>query len=207
MENSDDIVQEFLVESHENLDRLDRDLVELEKHPSDREILASIFRTIHTIKGTSGFLGFRNLEAVTHVGESLLARMRDGQLSLTPERTTALLAMVDAVRQMLAEIQATGQDGNADHSQLVAELSGCSRRASNQPRRKRSLRRKRRLLPPSVRRPRNLRQSRRSQRPKRSVAMRNSGSTGASRASRRAGRRWACPGGGAGKHPRGCDAA
>ena len=123
MENSDDIVQEFLVESHENLDRLDRDLVELEKHPSDREILASIFRTIHTIKGTSGFLGFRNLEAVTHVGESLLARMRDGQLSLTPERTTALLAMVDAVRQMLAEIQATGQDGNADHSQLVAELS------------------------------------------------------------------------------------
>ena len=123
MENSDDIVQEFLVESHENLDRLDRDVVELEKHPSDREILASIFRTIHTIKGTSGFLGFRKLEAVTHVGESLLARLRDGQLSLTPERTTALLTMVDAVRQMLAQIQATGQDGNADHSQLVAELT------------------------------------------------------------------------------------
>jgi two-component system chemotaxis sensor kinase CheA len=123
MENSDDIVQEFLVENYENLDRLDRDLVELEKHPSDREILASIFRTIHTLKGTSGFFGFRNLEAVTHVGESLLARLRDGQLSLAPERTTALLAMVDAVRQMLAEVQATGQDGSADHSQLVAELS------------------------------------------------------------------------------------
>jgi len=123
MDECDDIVREFLVESHENLDRLDRDLVDLEKHPSDREILASIFRTIHTIKGTSGFLGFGRLEAVTHVGESLLARLRDGQLSLTPERTTALLKMVDAVRQMLAEIQGTGQDGNADHAGLVADLT------------------------------------------------------------------------------------
>ena len=76
-------------------DRLDREVVEMEKHPSDKEILASVFRTIHTIKGTSGFLGFGKLEAVTHVGESLLARLRDGQLSLNPERTTALLAMID----------------------------------------------------------------------------------------------------------------
>jgi chemotaxis protein histidine kinase CheA len=123
MDDCEEIVKEFLAESHENLDRLDRDLVELEKHPSDREILASIFRTIHTIKGTSGFLGFGKLEAVAHVGESLLARLRDGQLGLTPERTTALLKMVDAVRQMLAEIQATGRDGDADHSALVADLT------------------------------------------------------------------------------------
>src|ERR1035441_886774 len=114
MDDSDDIVKEFLVESHENLDRLDRDLVDLEKHPSDREILASIFRTIHTIKGTSGFLGFGKLEAVTHVGESLLARLRDGQLSLHPELTTALLAMVDAVRQMLASIEEAGSEGGRD---------------------------------------------------------------------------------------------
>ncbi|MFZ0478641.1 MAG: chemotaxis protein CheW [Terriglobales bacterium] len=123
MSDNDDIVREFLAESHENLDRLDRDVVELEKHPSDQEILASVFRTIHTIKGTSGFLGFGKLEAVTHVGESLLARLRDGHLSLNPERTTALLAMIDAVRQMLAEIQASGADGNADHSELVANLT------------------------------------------------------------------------------------
>src|ERR1700733_4333360 len=103
MSDCDDIVKEFLVESHENLDRLDRDLVELEKNPSEREILASIFRTIHTIKGTSGFLGFGKLEAVAHVGESLLARLRDGELKLNPQ-LTALLAMVDAVRQMLASI-------------------------------------------------------------------------------------------------------
>ena len=123
MDDSDDIVKEFLVESHENLDRLDRDLVDLEKHPSDREILASIFRTIHTIKGTSGFLGFGKLEAVTHVGESLLARLRDGQLTLHAELTTALLAMVDAVRQMLASIEASGAEGERNDQELIARLT------------------------------------------------------------------------------------
>ena len=100
MSDSDDIVKEFLAESTENLDWLDRNLVELEKHPSDRDILADIFRTIHTIKDTSGFLGFAKLEKFTHVGESLLRR-RDGQWTPNPEIRTALLAMVDAVRQML----------------------------------------------------------------------------------------------------------
>jgi chemotaxis protein histidine kinase CheA len=122
MGDFDDIVKEFLAESYENLDRLDRDLVELEKHPSDRETLASIFRTIHTIKGTSGFLAFGKLEAVTHVGESLLARLRDGQLRLGPEITTALLAMVDAVRQMLEAIGATGADGGEDYQELIGRL-------------------------------------------------------------------------------------
>src|ERR1035438_6712527 len=123
MDDSDDIVKEFLVESHENLDRLDRDLVDLEKHPSDPGILASIFRTIHTIKGTSGFLGFGKLEAVTHVGESLLARLRDGQLTLHAELTTALLAMVDAVRQMLASIEASGAEGERNDQELIARLT------------------------------------------------------------------------------------
>jgi two-component system, chemotaxis family, sensor kinase CheA len=123
MENSDDIVKEFLAESQENLDRLDRDLVELEKHPSDHDTLASIFRTIHTIKGTCGFLGFAKLEAVTHVGESLLARLRDGQLKLNPIRTTALLAMVDAVREMLASIGAAGNEGERNDQKLLTTLT------------------------------------------------------------------------------------
>ena len=118
-----DIVQEFLVESYENLDRLDRELVGLEKHPSDRDALASVFRTIHTIKGTCGFLGFNKLEKVAHVGESLLTRLRDGQLTLNPELTTALLGMVDAVRQMLKEIQSTGQDGDVDYPELRETLT------------------------------------------------------------------------------------
>ncbi len=121
--NDSDIVQDFLAESYENLDRLDRELVGLEKHPHDRDALASVFRTIHTIKGTCGFLGFNKLEKVTHVGESLLARLRDGQLMPSPEHTTALLDMVDAVRQMLKEIQATGQDGEAEYPELLETLT------------------------------------------------------------------------------------
>ncbi len=118
-----DIVQDFLVESYENLDRLDRDLVGLEKNPQDKEALAGVFRTIHTIKGTCGFLGFNKLEKVAHVGENLLTRLRDGQLTLNPEITTALLSMVDAIRQMLKEIKATGQDGDADYPELRETLT------------------------------------------------------------------------------------
>jgi chemotaxis protein histidine kinase CheA len=118
-----EIVKEFLVESYENLDRLDRDLIALEKDPGNREILASVFRTIHTIKGTSGFLAFNKLEAVTHVGESLLARLRDGLLTLTAEITTALLAMVDAVRQMLGSIEAVGNEGERNDQELIATLT------------------------------------------------------------------------------------
>ena len=104
-----DIVQDFLVESYENLDRLDRELVGLEKNPQDREALGSVFRTIHTIKGTCGFLGFNKLEKVAHVGENLLTRLRDGQLTLNRGNHTALLAMVDAVRQMLGSIERPGR--------------------------------------------------------------------------------------------------
>ena len=118
-----DIVQDFLVESYENLDRLDRELVGLEKNPQDRNALAGVFRTIHTIKGTCGFLGFSKLEKVAHVGENLLSRLRDGQLALTPEITTALLSMVDAVRQMLKAIESSGHDGQEEYPELRDRLT------------------------------------------------------------------------------------
>src|SRR4029077_5842922 len=103
----DEIVKEFLIESNENLDRVDQELVKLESDPSSKELLASIFRTIHTIKGSCGFLGFSRLEKVAPAGENLLSRLRDGELSLSAEITSALLGMVDAVRHMLSEIEAT----------------------------------------------------------------------------------------------------
>jgi two-component system chemotaxis sensor kinase CheA len=121
--SDDEIVKDFLVESYENLDRLDRDLVGLEKNPQDRDALAGVFRTIHTIKGTCGFLGFNKLEKVAHVGENLLTRLRDRQLTLNPEITTGLLGMVDAVRQMLKEIESTGRDGDADYPELRETLA------------------------------------------------------------------------------------
>ena len=123
LDGLDEIIGEFLVESHENLDQLDRDLVALERDPGSTALLSSVFRTIHTIKGTSGFLAFHTLESVTHVGESLLARLRDGQMALTPELTTLLLEVVDAVRALLAEIEQSGGEGEVTYDGLVARLT------------------------------------------------------------------------------------
>src|SRR3954464_8352457 len=123
MEAIDEIVAEFLVESHENLDQLDTDLLALEQDPTSRDLLGSVFRTIHTIKGTSGFLAFHRLEQLTHVGENLLSRLRDGKIELTEQRTSALLSMVDAVRGLLAEIERNGAEGDADHTELADRLA------------------------------------------------------------------------------------
>jgi len=124
MSGMDAIIAEFLAESVENLDQLDQDLVSLEKNPDDREVYGRIFRTVHTIKGTCGFLAFGTLESVTHVGESLFGRLRDGEMQLTPEITTDLLAMIDAVRAILGNIDATGAEGDEDYGALVARLQG-----------------------------------------------------------------------------------
>jgi len=118
----DEIVAEFLVESYESLDRLDRDLLALERDPHSREVLASIFRTMHTIKGTCGFLGFAKLERIAHAAESLLAGLRDGSLSITPQTAGVLLATGDVMRLILRQIEATGTDGEDDHDGLVEDL-------------------------------------------------------------------------------------
>jgi two-component system, chemotaxis family, sensor kinase CheA len=126
MENADgmdDIVKEFIVESTENLDQLDRDLISLEKSPTSKDLLGSIFRAVHTVKGTTGFLGFSKLEQVAHAGESLLSRLREGTLLLSPSITSGLLAMVDAVRTMLAAIEATGSDGDQEYAALIERLT------------------------------------------------------------------------------------
>ncbi len=124
----DEIVQEFLVESSENLDQLDRDLVALEREPDSRDLLSSIFRTIHTIKGTSGFLAFGRLEAVTHVGENLLSRLRDGEFRMTPETTDVLLRMVDSVRALLVNIEESGVEGEVDVQEVVAAITAVMER-------------------------------------------------------------------------------
>jgi two-component system chemotaxis sensor kinase CheA len=129
----DDLIKEFLIESIENLDRLDSELVKLETDPSSQELLSSIFRTIHTIKGSCGFLGFSKLEKVVHVGESLLSRLRDGQLSLTPEITSGLLAMVDTIRTMLGEIQTTEKDGNDSYQDLISSLDLLQQQTADTP--------------------------------------------------------------------------
>ena len=123
MGEMDDVVSEFLVESHENLDRLDTDLLALESNPNAREMLASIFRSIHTIKGTCGFLGFGRLGSLTHVGENLLSLLRDGKVGVDSETTSALLALVDATRRMLDNIEKQGSEGPDEFLELKETLT------------------------------------------------------------------------------------
>jgi len=123
MNENEEFVREFLVESAENLDQLDQDLVALEENPRDPKRLASIFRTVHTIKGTSGFFGFAKLGAITHSGEHLLGQLRDGTIELSDRVTGALLTLVDAVRSILETIEKTGNEGDADFRDLSQTLA------------------------------------------------------------------------------------
>ncbi len=133
MDGMEEIIKEFLVESNEGLDRFDRDLLALENDRSSRELLDSVFRAIHTIKGTGGVLGYEKLVSVAHAGESVLSRMRDGSLLLSAEIATALLNMADVLRRMLQEIAASGGEGEADGPGAVARLNAVMGAKNTQP--------------------------------------------------------------------------
>jgi two-component system, chemotaxis family, sensor kinase CheA len=122
VQEDDEVVHEFLIESRDNLDLLDRELVALEVEPKSSTRLDSVFRTIHTIKGTAGFLSFGKLETIAHAGESLLSKLRDGSIALDSTRTTGLLVMVDAIRTLLAQITSTGREGPEHYGGLVESL-------------------------------------------------------------------------------------
>jgi two-component system chemotaxis sensor kinase CheA len=127
-----EIVREFLLETNENLAQLDLDLVTLEKEPGERETLARVFRTLHTVKGTAGFLGLAKLQAVAHSGENLLGRLRAGELTFGPGIATALLGVVDAVRRVLTALEASegSAEGSGDFTGLIQTLDRLSRGGS-----------------------------------------------------------------------------
>lgn len=133
MSDMDEVVGEFLVESREGLDHMESDLVLLEKTPGDADILKRVFRAAHTIKGAAGFLGFTRLQQVTHAGENLLALLRDGKLQLDAARTSALLAMLDALRAIVEGIANTGAEPERDVAALVAALEACCSSSSAAP--------------------------------------------------------------------------
>ncbi|MBW6432946.1 chemotaxis protein CheW [Actinoplanes hulinensis] len=122
MEDLGEIVGEFLMESHENLDQIDRDLVSLEQEPGSRDLISRIFRAIHTIKGTSGFLAFSRLEKLAHAGESLLSRLRDGVQPVSPETITVLLLCIDGVRSILASIEENGSEAEVDIESVIVKI-------------------------------------------------------------------------------------
>jgi two-component system chemotaxis sensor kinase CheA len=121
-----DLIREFLIESNENLGRLDQEIVELEKDPGNRELVASIFRTIHTIKGTCGFLGFDKLTGVTHSAETILSQLREGKRKATNSLISIILEAVDATKEILDVIERTAVEGENAYEELKQRLHAFS---------------------------------------------------------------------------------
>lgn len=118
----DDLIQEFLTETNESLTELDVDIVKLEQDPNNKDLLGKIFRLVHTIKGTCGFLGLPRLETVAHRSENVLGRIRDGDLVVTPAAVSLILESFDRIKLIVAGIEQTGSEPEGDDSVLIAKL-------------------------------------------------------------------------------------
>jgi len=118
----DDLIVEFLTETNESLEELDLDLVNLEQNPNDKDLLGKIFRLMHTIKGTCGFLSLPRLEKVAHHAENVLGRFRDGDLEVTPEYVTLIFESIDSIKFIVGIIEETGSEPEGDDSDIIARL-------------------------------------------------------------------------------------
>ena len=118
----DELTREFLIESQEGLDRMERCLTDLEERPQDAELIGDIFRSVHTIKGTTGFLGFKRLEKLAHAGENLLGLLRESKLTADRPLITGLLQLLDGLRSILKTIEAEDNEGEGDDAVLIANL-------------------------------------------------------------------------------------
>ncbi|RCK05533.1 ATPase, partial [Thalassospira xianhensis MCCC 1A02616] len=119
----DDLLSEFLTETSESLSTLDVELVKLEQNPNDPDILSNIFRLVHTIKGTCGFLGLPRLEAVAHAGENVLGKIRDGELVVTPDAVTLVLESIDTIKYLLSELEQNETEPDGNDADLIARLN------------------------------------------------------------------------------------
>src|SRR5579859_2249063 len=122
----DDLIADFLTETNESLADLDVALVKLERTPDDQETLSLIFRLVHTIKGTCGFLGLPRLEKVAHAAESVLGKVRDGVLVATPDTISIVLAALDRVKAIVSGLAASGNEPAGDDGELVAALDAAA---------------------------------------------------------------------------------
>jgi two-component system chemotaxis sensor kinase CheA len=119
----DDLLREFLAETGESLAVLDVELVRFERETSDATILSNIFRLMHTIKGTCGFLGLPRLGSVAHAGENVLGKFRDGELEVTPHAVTLILKAIDQIRVLLAELEVAGAEPAGNDAELIDEIN------------------------------------------------------------------------------------
>src|SRR5260370_29265332 len=117
----DDLLREFLTETHESLDTVDNQLVRFEQDPDNARILDNIFRLVHTMKGTCGFLGLPRLEAIAHAGETLMGKFPDG-MPVTAEAVSLILCSIDRIKEILAGLEATETEPDGSDADLIAKL-------------------------------------------------------------------------------------
>jgi two-component system, chemotaxis family, sensor kinase CheA len=122
----DDLLADFLTETDESLTELDLALVRLERTPDDQKTLSFIFRRVHTIKGTCGFLSLPRLEHVAHAAENVLGRVRDRELAATPEIVSLVLKALDRIKEIVAGLAANGAEPEGDDTALIAALGGAA---------------------------------------------------------------------------------
>ncbi len=119
----DDLLTEFLIESAENISDLDGQLVRLEQDPNDPELLGNIFRLVHTIKGTCGFLGLPRLEAVAHAAENVLDKFRDGEMQVSAGAVTLILEALDRIKLILTGLEQSEAEPKGDDGALIEALN------------------------------------------------------------------------------------
>src|SRR5260370_3664358 len=117
----DDLLREFLTETNESLDTVDNQLVRFEQDPNNAKILDNIFRLVHNIKGTCGFLGLPRLEALAHAGETLMGKFRDG-MPVTAEAVTLILSSIDRIKEILSRLEATEAEPEGTDQDLIVKL-------------------------------------------------------------------------------------
>ncbi|RZD18600.1 MAG: chemotaxis protein CheA [Candidatus Acididesulfobacter diazotrophicus] len=118
-----EIINDFVQEALELLDTLSENFIELEKNPEDKELLNTIFRAAHTIKGSAGFLGFQNLVELAHSAENILNKLRQGEIKLTSDMMDYLLKTMDILTLMIRNINDTGEEGNFDNAEIINKLN------------------------------------------------------------------------------------
>src|SRR5882724_11844199 len=129
----DDLLREFLTETNESLDTVDVELVRFEQEPNNTKILDNIFRLVHTIKGTCGFLGLPRLEALTHAAETLMGNFRGGNKAVTGEAVTLVLATIDRIKALLDELEHNQAEPEGNDGDLIAALQRMSAEANARP--------------------------------------------------------------------------
>ena len=126
----DDLLREFLTETHESIDVVDVELVRFEQDPNNAKILDKVFRLVHTIKGTCGFLNLPRLEALTHAAEALMGKFRDGA-RVTGEAVTLILATIDRIKSLLDQLERNQAEPAGDDRDLIAELDRMAAKVAN----------------------------------------------------------------------------